>query len=108
MYPVVVTVPPTSLKSLSDYLAKRIVTKGLRSYGVVTKLTLKKATSNTGITYSQVQFSLSEKLTPEQTEVMKAYGESIRTVTRNIDLTENYVDEAVTINTETGEVVEPL
>ena len=39
---------------------------------------------------------------------MKAYGESIRTVTRNIDLTENDVDEAVTINTETGEVVEPL
>ena len=61
------------------------MTKGLRSYGVVTKLTLKKATNNTGITYSQLQFSLSEKLTPEQTEIMKSYGESIRTVTRNID-----------------------
>ena len=31
LYPVVITIPPTSLKSLSDYLAKRIVTKGLRS-----------------------------------------------------------------------------
>lgn len=30
MYPIVITVPPTSLKPLSDYLAKRIVTKGLR------------------------------------------------------------------------------
>lgn len=108
LYPVVVTIPPTSLKSLSDYLAKRIVTKGLRSYGVVTKLTLKKATNNTGITYSQVQFSLADKLTPEQTEIMKAYGESIRTVTRTIDLTESEVDEAVAVNTETGEVVEPL
>ena len=108
LYPVVITIPPTSLKSLSDYLAKRIVTKGLRSYGVVTKLTLKKATNNTGITYSQVQFSLADKLTPEQTEIMKAYGESIRTVTRTIDLTETDVEEAVAVNTETGEVVEPL
>ena len=108
LYPVVITIPPTSLKSLSDYLAKRIVTKGLRSYGVVTKLTLKKATNNTGITYSQVQFSLVDKLTPEQTEIMKAYGESIRTVTRTIDLTESEVDETVTVNAETGEVVEPL
>jgi len=108
LYPVVITIPPTSLKSLSDYLAKRIVTKGLRSYGVVTKLTLKKATNNTGITYSQVQFSLADKLTPEQTEIMKAYGESIRTVTRTIDLTESEVDETMTVNAETGEVVEPL
>ena len=86
LYPIVLTVPPTSLKPLSDYLAKRIITKGLRSYGVVTKLTLKKATNNTGITYSQVQFSLVEKLTPEQIETMKNYGESIKWVTRNIDL----------------------
>ena len=102
-----ITIPPTSLKSLSDYLAKRIVTKGLRSYGVVTKLTLKKATNNTGITYSQVQFSLLEKLSPDQAEIMKSYGESIRSVTRNIDLTETDVDEAV-VDTETGEVIQPL
>ena len=107
MYPIVITIPPTSLKSLSDYLAKRIVTKGLRSYGVVTKLTLKKATNNTGIAYSQVQFALFEKLTPEQTETMKAYGESIRPITRNIDFTDS--DETtVTVDTETGEVVSPL
>lgn len=103
LYPIVITVPPTSLKPLSDYLAKRIVTKGLRSYGVVTKLTLKKATNNTGIAYSQVQFTLAEKLTPEQTEVMKTYGESIRTVTRNIDFMD-VEESASAIDTETGEV----
>ena len=113
LYPVVVTVPPTSLKSLSDYLAKRIVTKGLRSYGVVTKLTLKKATNNTGITYSQVQFSLSEKLTPEQTEILKGYGESIRSVTRNIDFMDSDVEDTVVeqpteVDPETGEVIQPL
>lgn len=103
LYPIVITIPPTSLKPLSDYLAKRIVTKGLRSYGVVTRLTLKKATNSTGIAYSQVQFSLVEKLTPEQTELMKAYGESIRPITRNIDLID--MDEpAISIDAETGEV----
>lgn len=104
LYPMVVTIPPTSLKSLSDYLAKRVVTKGLRSYGVVTKLTLKKATNNTGIAYSQVQFSLVDKLTPEQAEVMKAYSDSLRCVTRNIDFT----DDTVNVDEETGEIIEPL
>ena len=103
LYPLVLTVPPTSLKPLSDYLAKRIVTKGLRSYGVVTKLTLKKATNSTGISYSQVQFALVEKLTAEQAETMKAYGESLKSITRNIDFTDSD-DETATLNTETGEI----
>ena len=104
LYPIVLTVPPTSLKPLSDYLAKRIITKGLRSYGVVTKLTLKKATNNTGITYSQVQFSLVEKLTSEQMETMKNYGESIKWVTRNIDLTDE-AEPAIDVDPETGEIL---
>lgn len=104
LYPIVLTVPPTSLKPLSDYLAKRIITKGLRSYGVVTKLTLKKATNNTGITYSQVQFSLVEKLTPEQTETMKNYGDSIKWVTRNIDLADE-AEPAIDVDPETGEIL---
>ncbi len=104
LYPMVVTIPPTSLKSLSDYLAKRVVTKGLRSYGVVTKLTLKKATNNTGIAYSQVQFSLVDRLTPEQTELMKAYSYNLRCFTRNIDFT----DDTVNVDEETGEIIEPL
>ena len=73
-----------------------------------TKLTLKKATNNTGITYSQVQFALADKLTPEQAELMKTYAESVKSITRNIDFAESDVDETVTVNTETGEVVQPL
>lgn len=110
IYPVVVTVPPTSLKPLSDYLAKRIVTKGLRSYGVVTRLTLKKATNNTGIAYSQVQFALVEKLSADATEVIRQLGESMKTVTRSIDFMD--VEETIvappTVDPETGEVIEPL
>jgi hypothetical protein len=110
IYPVVVTVPPTSLKPLSDYLAKRIVTKGLRSYGVVTRLTLKKVTNNTGIAYSQVQFALVEKLSADATEVIRQLGESMKTVTRSVDFMD--VEETIvappTVDPETGEVIEPL
>lgn len=108
LYPVVVTIPPTSLKSLSDYLAKRIVTKGLRSYGVVTKLTLKKATNNTGIAYSQVQFAVVEKLSPENAEILKKFGDSIRPITRNIDFMDTEEPAQSIVNTETGEVIQPL
>ena len=106
LYPVVVTIPPTSLKSLSDYLAKRIVTKGLRSYGVVTKLTLKKATNNTGIAYSQVQFAVVEKLSPENAEILKKFGESIRPITRNIDFMDTEEPAQPIVNTETGEIAD--
>lgn len=108
LYPVVVTIPPTSLKSLSDYLAKRIVTKGLRSYGVVTKLTLKKATNNTGIAYSQVQFAVVEKLSSENAEILKKFGESIRPITRNVDFMDTEEQAQPIVNTETGEVIQPL
>ena len=35
MLPLLLTLPPTSLKNLSDYLGLRVITKGLRSYGVI-------------------------------------------------------------------------
>ncbi|MEG1779225.1 MAG: hypothetical protein RR263_03925 [Oscillospiraceae bacterium] len=111
LYPVVITVPPTSLKSLSDYLAKRIVTKGLRSYGVVTKLTLKKATNSTGIAYSQVQFTMLEKLSSEAAETLRQFGESIKPITRHIDFMdaeESPAEQPPMVDPETVEIVEPL
>lgn len=110
LYPIVVTIPPTSLKPLSDYLAKRIVTKGLRSYGVVTKLALKKATNSTGIAYSQVQFSMVEKLSNDTAEILKQFGESMKNITRNIDFMDAGETSIVppAVDPETGEVLEPL
>ena len=115
LYPVMITIPPTSLRALTDYLGKRIVTKGLRSYGVVTKLSLKKAVSGKGIAYSQVQFALAERLAPEMAEVMRQYGEQMRPVTRKIELQDWNADadqasDSVLpmVDMETGEVMEPL
>lgn len=100
IFPICLTLPPTSIKTFSDYLAKRIVTKGLRSYGVVTKITLKKATNATGITYSQAQFAVEEKLSAEATETMLAFSDNIKLITRKVEETTDFIDAADGTSTE--------
>ncbi len=59
--PVILVLPPTSIPNFNDYLAKRIVSRGLRLSQVVTKIILVKAKSRGGISYSQAQFILAGK-----------------------------------------------
>ena len=84
MLPLLLTLPPTSLKNLSDYIALRVVSKGMRSYGVVTKVSLKKAQNAGGINYSQAVFALAGKLAPAQVSAMTEYSQGIRTITRQL------------------------
>lgn len=84
MIPLLLTLPPTSLKNLSDYLAKRVVSKGRRSYGVLTKITLKKAVSSGGITYSQAVFSIAGVLSSEATKQAAEFAASIKPMTRSL------------------------
>lgn len=94
LFPLLLTLPPTSLKNFANYLAKRVLGRGKKSYEVVTKITLKKATSSQGIAYSQAAFSLVGVLPAEIAEKMKAYAEQIRPFTRNMQITTDdyYVD----------------
>jgi len=84
MFPLLLTLPPTSLKNFSNYLAKRVVAKGRRSYEVLTKITLKKATNRTGITYSQAAFTLVGVLSKEEAEKVAQYAAGIKPVTRRL------------------------
>jgi len=86
MLPLLLTLPPTSLKNLSDYIALRIVSKGMRSYGVVTKVSLKKAQNAGGINYSQAVFSLAGKLAPAQVTAMADYSLGIKSMTRQLSV----------------------
>lgn len=77
--PIILALPPTSLKYIRDYIGKRILLKGLRCYDAVTKITLKKEKSADGITYSRAAFAFVSKLTDEQraetsTRVLEIYG----------------------------------
>lgn len=76
--PIILALPPTSLKYIRDYIGKRILLKGLRCYDAVTKITLKKEKSADGITYSRAAFAFVSKLTDEQRAETKAMVEMIK------------------------------
>lgn len=103
-FPLLLTLPPTSLKAFSDYIGKRLLVKGYKSCDVVTKITLKRVQNSSGIAYSQAQFSLESVLDAETKAVMRQYAESIKAVTRqqgSIDTSDydGYVSaEAASIN----------
>lgn len=84
--PIILSLPPTSLKYMRDYISKRILLKGMRSYHAVTKITLKKEKSSAGITYSRAAFTFVEKLSPEQIAAAAAMAEAIKQTDRNIDV----------------------
>lgn len=81
--PILITLPPTSIKNFSDYVSKRIVTKGMKTCDVITRLTLSVEKSNTGIKYSKVQFTIDRKLNTEEQAVMRNFSESIKNTTRS-------------------------
>lgn len=105
MMPLLLTLPPTSLKNFSNYMAKRLLTKGLRSYGVLTKVALKKAQSGGGITYSQAVFALAGKLDPEAAGQMKDYAGSIKPLTRQFAIVDDETSAPAGVDPETGEIL---
>lgn len=89
LFPILLTLPPTSLKPFSNFLAKRVLGKGRRSSEILTKVTLKKATSNQGIAYSQAAFSVAETLPEDLAQQMKQYAEQIKPLTRGVAITQD-------------------
>lgn len=88
--PLILSLPPTSLKYMRDYISKRILLKGMRSYYAVTKITLKKEKSQAGITYSRAAFAFVGKLAPEQIAAAEAMANSIKKMDKNIDVEGDY------------------
>lgn len=86
LFPKLLTLPPSSIRNFSDYMGKRIVMKGLRSYGVITKVTLKKEQNKGGITYSEANFAISQVLPPDITAAMAKYSAGIKAETRLVEI----------------------
>ena len=87
-FPLMLTLPPTSIKNWANYLAKRVLGRGLRPHQVVTRIGLKKEQSRSGITYSQATFKLAGVLGQEAQAQMAAYSQSIKPVTRGLSITD--------------------
>jgi len=86
MFPVLITLPPTSIKPLSNYIAKRVLAIGKRTTEVITKISLKKAQNSSGIIYSQVQFSKVEDLDPEVAVQIREFSQGIKAITRQVQI----------------------
>lgn len=84
IFPILLTLPTGSLKEFTNYIAKRIVAKGKRSFEVVTKITLKKAVNSGGITYSQAVFSVDRVLNAEEIKIMDNLSEKMKESTKYV------------------------
>ena len=108
IFPLILSLPTGSLKDFSRYIM-RLLTKGKKSNAVVTKFTLKKATSNSGIAYSQAQFSVDRALTAEEYALISKLTEQVKAFSIRVGYdTESAVDVPANVDPETGEIIEPL
>jgi hypothetical protein len=108
IFPMILSLPTGSLKDFTRYIM-RLLSKGKKSNAVVTKFTLKKATNNSGIAYSQAQFSVDRDLTNEEFALISGLTEQVKTFSVRVGYdNESSVDVAANIDPETGEIIEPL
>lgn len=77
MIPLVVSIPPTSLKGAKQYFL-RLAGNSIPYYGVVTRLLLRKDKNKDGIEYSAVDFIKAGSLNEEQTAKARNYGTAFR------------------------------
>ncbi len=108
LFPVVLSLPTGSLKSFTRYLKSQL-TKRRRLNQVVTRISLKKATNSSGITYSQAVFTFNRLLNPAEREAIapiisqvKEYASGLAVSSMRDDDAKEYVDP------ESGEIIKPL
>ena len=106
VFPMILSLPTGSLKGFTRYLM-RILPKYKSSNAVVTRFTLKKATSGTGIDYSQAQFAVSRVLSSEEHKLIAAMTEQVKAMSANVGY-DNEDTIPPNVDPETGEIIEPL
>lgn len=98
LLPLMVSVPPGSLKPLSAYRTNLLKRGGRRLQDVETRLTLIAEESATGIAYAQIKFARTERtFTADELVVIRAYGAMIKDLVKaQPDLVDAAANEAAT------------
>lgn len=110
VFPMMLNLPTGSLKEFTNYV-KRLLTKGRRINQVVTKISLRKATSASGIAFSQAVFSMERMLTGEERAVIEQMTEIVKGYSVNLGTAALVAEEDTpfaNVDPETGEILEPL
>lgn len=84
--PLILALPPTSLRYFRDYIAKQVLLKGYRCWKVLTKITLKKDKNKGGIVYSRAAFSFVDALDPEQAAKAENMKNLVASTYRTLDI----------------------
>jgi len=106
VFPLLLSLPTGSLKEFTKYI-KKLLGNGKKSNMVVTRFSLKKATSSGGVVYSQAQFAVDRALTPQEQALIDNLTEQVKAYSRQVSFdAESSID--ITVDEETGEVIEPL
>lgn len=77
--PMAVALPPTSLKAARKYLL-RLASRGIRPHQVLTKISLEKDKSASGISYSKASFEMAGMIEKDDAEKMGAYAATLKPV----------------------------
>lgn len=75
--PIVINVPPSSLRDARKYFL-RLASQGVPYYGVVTEFTLKKDKNEGGIVYSKIELALKDRLPVDAIKTLKAFQEKLK------------------------------
>lgn len=79
LLPLVVRLSPTSLQPAKKFLL-RLSSKAVPYYSVVVRIGLEKATNQDNVDYAKATFSVAKRLTPEEAQRVKAFGDALRPV----------------------------
>lgn len=77
LLPVMLTLPTGSIKEFSKYV-RRLLIKGNKTNTVVTKFSLKKATNQSGISFSQAVFQYERSLSDNEIKVIVPFIEQVK------------------------------
>ena len=107
VFPLMLSLPVGSIKEFTNFL-KRSLSRGYKSNAIVTRFSLKKATSSSGVVYSQAQFAIDRILSPEERTLIQNMTEQIKTYSKNASVADTAANIDIMVDEETGEVIEPL
>lgn len=108
VFPLLLSLPTGSLKEFTKYI-KKLLSKGKRANMVVTRFSLKKATSSGGMVYSQAQFAVDRLLTLDEQTLINTMTEQVKAYSTHVAFdAEGSPNLDITVDEETGEVIEPL
>ncbi len=83
LLPMVLVVPPSSLKAIRQYML-RLASGATPYHVVVTSFTLEKTKNDTGIVFSRIVPTLKERLSPEEASRIAQYREALLPVFRQV------------------------